>query len=100
MRPRIWHVLSSALLVVALCGCSPSLPEEKRSADDLRVPPKKVKSWLDKGRDVLFVDIRAQSSWRASDKQIPNSVRFHSYKSAEDLARTVDKSRLIVAYCT
>ncbi|NIQ97880.1 MAG: hypothetical protein GWN87_29740 [Desulfuromonadales bacterium] len=100
MRISLLLVVVAILGGVFSMGCSKELPPEKKPTRDLRVSAETVHSWLTKGRDVLFVDIRAEGDWQASNEQLPGAVRVHTYQGVENLIQTLSSDRLIVAYCT
>lgn len=100
MRYRLYSILAIVVMAGVMSGCSRDIPQEKRAVNDLRVPAERVQSWLDDGRDVLFVDLRSEPDWEASSRQIPGAVRVQSYLGVETLMQTLDKDRYVVTYCT
>ena len=67
--------------------------------EDLLVYPQDVKADLDRGAPILFLDVRAPSSWAASHLQIPGAIRL-PLDSVESHADQLPRDREIVAYCT
>ncbi|MFO7983738.1 MAG: rhodanese-like domain-containing protein [Desulfuromonadales bacterium] len=100
MRCGWYSILAIVMVGGVMSGCSRDIPREKRAVNDLRVPAETVQSWLDEGRDVLFIDLRSEPEWEASSRQIPGALRVQSYLGVEDLVQTLDKDRCVVTYCT
>jgi rhodanese-related sulfurtransferase len=63
-----------------------------------------VKSLLDSGYRLIFIDARSEEAWAKSDKQIPGSIRIAPDR-ADELAAAIPKAAIpkgatIVTYCT
>ena len=65
---------------------------EKLSVDE-------VKTRLDAGDPLLFIDARSEASWTSSDVQIPNSLRVPPDR-AEAFTGAVSDEVTIITYCT
>lgn len=96
---RIKTVFIVLALGAVLGGCLGDVPPEKRVKNDLRVSAGTVRSWMNQGRDILFVDLRTEADWQKSTRELPGSVRVQTYQDVEDLDRTVPKDRYVVGYC-
>ena len=69
--------------------------------EELLVHPHTVKSALDRGESIVFLDVRSPSSWAASGQQMPGAIRLPldevgAHADALPRDRDVD----VVAYCT
>ena len=65
---------------------------EKLSVDE-------VKQRLDSGEPLVFIDARADQSWRDSDVQIPNSLRVPP-DHADAFDGAIPPEATIITYCT
>jgi hypothetical protein len=65
---------------------------EKLSVDE-------VKTRLDAGDPLIFIDARSETAWTSSDVQIPNSLRVPPDR-AEAFEGAVSEDATIVTYCT
>jgi len=64
-----------------------------------RITVEEVRTRLDRGEPLGFVDARSAESWSKAKSQIPGSVRV----PPDDVANHVDgvpRGRAIVTYCT
>ena len=64
-----------------------------------RVTVDEVKTRLDRGEPLVFVDARSQESWGKSDKQVPGSIRVPPDEAAGHLGE-IPRGRAIITYCT
>jgi len=63
------------------------------------ITPKEVKSLIEHGQSVRFLDVRNDQAWAESDRKLPGAIRL---PADEALARAdeIPKDLLTVAYCT
>jgi len=63
-----------------------------------------VKSLLDAGYRLIFIDARSEEDWAKSDQQIPGSIRIPPDRADELVAEipkaAIPKDASIVTYCT
>jgi len=64
-----------------------------------RITPEEVKRRIDSGEAVVLLDTRSDEAWRASDAQIPGSIRVPP-DEAEAHFDEIPRRGLIVPYCT
>lgn len=64
-----------------------------------RITAREVRTRLDRGERVTFLDARAPDSWNKADGQIPYSVRVPPDEVDRHL-REIPRDGLIVPYCT
>ncbi len=69
-------------------------------ADEVsRVTADEVKTRMERGEPIAFVDSRSDHAWSSSSEQIRGSIRVPPQDAASHLAE-VPKDRSIVVYCT
>lgn len=64
-----------------------------------RIMVDEVRTRLDRGEPLVFVDARSAESWGKAKSQIPGSVRVPPDDVA-DYVNGVPRGRAIVTYCT
>lgn len=64
-----------------------------------KLTPRQVKSKLDAGQAVAFLDDRGQEAWDRSDEKIRGAIRVPADRVDEHLDE-VPRDRTIVTYCT
>ena len=67
--------------------------------EPVRIALQEVKSRLDAGEPILFIDTRNQHDWDASDVKVPGARRIH-FSELEKHLDELPRDRLIVTYCT
>ncbi len=65
----------------------------------LRVEPKEVKTALDKGAKIVFLDVRGAPAWEAADTKILGAIRS-TLDDVEARAKELPPDKEVVAYCT
>ncbi len=62
-----------------------------------RITPQEVKTLLDSGEQILFVDTRSRGEW--GEVHIPNALSI-PYEEVEARYGELPKDKMIVLYCT
>ena len=73
------------------------MPSQKTDVN--RVTAEEVKSRIERGEPILFLDCRNPEAWAASDVRLPGAVRVEADRVAEHLSE-IPRGRSIVTYCT
>ena len=82
----------SAILLVALSGTVAVAGEVPR------MTPDQLKAMLGEP-DVTVLDVRTEKDWQASDKRIMGAGHRNA-KEVEEWAKTLDKGKTYVLYCS
>ena len=64
-----------------------------------RITAEGVKSRMDKGEPVFFIDARSSAAWSQSDVKLPGA-RHILPDNIESRFERIPRDRMIVAYCT
>lgn len=67
--------------------------------EPLRTTPEQVKTRIDEGKIILFIDSRREQAWEASPSKLPGAIRI-SPERPLDALDSIPKDREIVTYCT
>jgi rhodanese-related sulfurtransferase len=67
--------------------------------DAHRITPTQIKLHMERGEQVLFVDVRNPNAWAASPFQLPGAVRIPLAEIGNHVAE-LPRDRTIVTYCT
>jgi rhodanese-related sulfurtransferase len=67
--------------------------------DVSRVTMEEVKSRIDRGEPIFFIDSRGEQAWSSSDVKIRGAMRIPPENAASLLSK-VPKDRSVVIYCT
>jgi hypothetical protein len=73
------------------------MPIEPTPARSLRIRADEVKSRLEAGEPVLFLDARSEKAWKAESRKIRGAVRIRPLRLSIDPAWSL--SNLTVIYC-
>ncbi len=64
-----------------------------------RVTPEEVKSRLDNGEKITFIDVRNAQPWADSEIKIPGAIRI-SLSELQERLPFIPRSEPIITYCT
>ena len=92
--------LSIALLFLLTVVCLPAGAAQLSSTHPPRITVEQVKEMLDRGEQVLLVDVRAQGQWASSGHKAKGAVRIENAGDLQELVKTYPPDTPIVTYCT
>ena len=72
---------------------------ETKSISFSRVTPDEVKSRLDNGEKLTFIDVRNAQPWADSESKIPGAIRI-SLSDMQERLPLIPRSQPIITYCT
>jgi hypothetical protein len=87
-RPFSWI----SVLALLLSGCAASAAEAPRMSKE------QLKSQLGKA-DVVVIDLRIESAWKASTAKVAGAVR-EDPQGVEEWAKKYPKDKTVVLYCS
>ncbi|HET9793108.1 MAG TPA: rhodanese-like domain-containing protein [Thermoanaerobaculia bacterium] len=64
-----------------------------------RVTPEEIKTRMDRGEPIAFIDARNPRAWADSDVKLPGAIRVPADDVEKHLPE-IPRDRAIVAYCT
>ncbi|MCS6884140.1 MAG: rhodanese-like domain-containing protein [Acidobacteriota bacterium] len=68
--------------------------------EDILITAEETLTLLARKQQVLIIDARSESHYRASPNKIAGDVRLDDFANVDELLKDVPKDRIIVAYCT
>ena len=99
LRVLLQHQMGSvisALLILCLPAVGSWAEESNRSSQASYVSPATVKSWMDAGQSVTFLDVREPDEFTAG--HLPGAINIR-YDQVASLADQLPHEQLIVLYC-
>jgi len=93
MRTALCRLLLGMLMVSAAAVAS-------LAADVERISMPELKSRLDAGEQIVFLDTRNDYDWMRSDQMIPQARRVHDNQRFAQILDELPKDASIVTYCT
>ena len=73
--------------------------ETSQATDVRRISAEDVKSRLERGEPLVFLDSRNPKAWSESSVKLPGAIRVESDRVKEHLDE-IPRDKPIVAYCT
>ena len=64
-----------------------------------RITVDELRTRLDRGEDIFFVDTRNPKAWREAETKLPGTIRVPADQVEQHLA-DIPRDRTVVSYCT
>ena len=65
-----------------------------------RIEIEEVKSRMESGQEIVFIDTRNGSAWSSSNEIIPGAIQVRGAQEFAAVMKTLPKETFIVTYCT